>query len=106
MWKCVGRVERVHQDLGLDPTARLPRAYPDGTVSATSVGVAQPPQRHKAVQTLCICYLQIAGCQGACFCTLKICISHVPVDSVFFIFYHRMTLEIDNLAPNLNFTTF
>lgn len=80
MWNWVRRVERVAQNSGLEPTDRLPRAYPDGTVSATYVGVAQPPQRHKAIQMICICYLQTVGCQEACFCTLQLFICNAAVE--------------------------
>ena len=75
------------------------------------VGVDQPPQRHKAIQTLCLYYLP--GGFPDCwmsrwfFCVLS---RHLFVmlqcKSPLFIFYHRMTLETINLVQNYSFHTF
>lgn len=60
MWNwsetCKG-VEVVVQGLGLEPSGKMPGAYSDVEVLATSIGVDQSAQRQKVIPALGVCCL-------------------------------------------------
>ena len=99
--------------MGLEPLAEMPRAYPDEVVPATCMGVDQPAQRRKLPQY----FANVAPSDGfldfPMFKVIFASILHLrhlslmlQCNSVLFIFYHRIALGTDNLAPDLSFNTF
>jgi len=106
MWNGARRVERVAQDLGLEPKT--------GCQELTLMVQCQPhmwewPSHLKGIkQSRHFAYVssRLLDVKMLAFVFSSYLFVMLQWNSVFFIFYHGTTLETDNLAPSVSFTTF